>query len=375
MQALAAVTLTGSQQTVNLTPLLPGPNPVRFANESAYALQIVLGGDTHWLNPWTVDVYRPPQIINQIVVIPSVLTASLAPPTSSKLLITLAEPGEGFPGAYPMNLDRQSSAYSQQILLDTINITTDGQLTLHSNIVVPPGTHAIGVVSDIPTTLAGGISYIQVYGNVSNSFYFNIVNPDFAALGAPAYTPILSGVDTQLGFQVAAVNPATSKPFHVYLVALLDPLAAAVTVQNKPGVVLYDSNGSQLYVDGQSPGDLGVTLAHALPAVWQAPNQLPVRLTVALTGGATPTKILDGAGKTIRFFGVSVACATAFGNSVYLTNSTTVGPTTVVYEFGAFTTNPVSFSLPGGMSIGAGNSLYLSADTSGTVRGVAYVSY
>lgn len=355
MQALAPVVITGSVQQVQILakPVTPQPTPIRFANESPYALQIQMAGKTFWLQPWTVDVFTPDLHVIDYTIRPTILSPLLAPAPSYQLLVTIAAPGESFGGTYPFNLDRQTAAYSQQILLDTINIVSDNQLVLHSGIVVPPGTHAIGIVSNIPTTITGGISYVQVYGNVSNSFYFNLVNPTSNNFLSPLYTPILSGLDTQLGFQVQALNPAPSKPFSVYLVALLDPLAVAALIQNPfLNAQLVDANNSALFTTFNPSFGPNLGIAQAPPDVtaFSSPGS-GVQASAALAGVANKRILVTSV--TFSAINNNAAAGAAFQSRVWDGTSAGTKKANFVWAIPAGFQSQAPITLPYGCVFGS----------------------
>lgn len=121
MITLDPVTVGSSPFTVPLWSagqLGSPPSAVRVANESPYALQISVAGSDHWLQAWTADVY-PAQGAGKILVSPSLLTTAAAPP-SSQLLVSVAEQGETFPGAYPLALDRVTSISAGTVDIGTI---------------------------------------------------------------------------------------------------------------------------------------------------------------------------------------------------------------------------------------------------------------
>lgn len=149
MLALAPVALTGSPQTVSLIGQAPQDRqtaPIRLANESPYALQVTLGGDVHWLQPWTVDVFTPPQPVNSIGINPTILTSPLPPAPSSTLIVTLADLGETIPGSYPAPLMRQAAAYGQpQELLPVLAVAAGASTTEVYQL--PAGTQSIAFVT------------------------------------------------------------------------------------------------------------------------------------------------------------------------------------------------------------------------------------
>lgn len=194
--ALQPITITGSPQTVNLAQLLPRFGgqvaPMRFANESPYALQLQLGGDVHWIDPWTVDVFTPAQRVTSFLVTPSILTSPLPSVPSSVVLVTLAEGSETFAGSYPSSLLRQSAAYGQPQLI--ASLVSPGNNT--GTITLPAGTQSLAIVTQIQS---GDTSFMSLTGASSGFVYYS------QALGSSAFEIIgvESAIDQQLTYQVA----------------------------------------------------------------------------------------------------------------------------------------------------------------------------
>lgn len=77
------------------------PASIKLDNASAWALQIGLGGDTHWLPAWRSDLYQVPTGISQMIVTPLLV---MSPGPTSSLFVTVAAAGERIPGIYPADL-------------------------------------------------------------------------------------------------------------------------------------------------------------------------------------------------------------------------------------------------------------------------------
>lgn len=261
MITLPPINLTGLPQSANLPGSLPGGTQIRFANESAYALQIGLGPETHWLNPWTVDVFQPVGTTTSVSILATVLTSSPLVTPSSVLLITMADPGERIPGHYPVTLDRQSSTYSQQVVLGSTGaLAANADRTFQYTL--PPGTHAVAITS---TFGPGNIAQIIISGNVSR-IYGNAFpqNPD----PWPFYQPVLV-VDTAIQFEV--IMGAGGGITNIWFIALLNPQVVTVIPGRVPwGVNLIDASGQVVNIDVNGGVEsLCVSERNARPAPWQ----------------------------------------------------------------------------------------------------------
>jgi hypothetical protein len=112
MQTLAATTIAGTPgQIVTLPQDLQGHllGGIRMANESSYALQVTCGAILQWIDPWTVDVVKPTEIVSSFAISPSILLTPLPPNMPAVLLVTAADTGESIPGVYPAALPGQNA--------------------------------------------------------------------------------------------------------------------------------------------------------------------------------------------------------------------------------------------------------------------------
>lgn len=354
MIPLDPVTLTGNPQDIDLRAKLSTgtDNPIRVANESYFALQVALGGDTHWLDPWTADVFYPPRSITKLSVNPSILLAGIGTGPASSLLITLAEPGEQFAGAYPVALSRQFggqinigsgtvtigsgtvnvgnnvpvlNAAGTQLgvvrtptQIDSASTTAGGSNVTHNAIAVPSGTHSLMVVGVNPS---GGAAFgkVKITGastglNYPGSDLAHGIPADLS--GGPVLFPaILTDSTVNIVYTADAVLAT-----NFWVIALPDPVG--VNLMEQVPAILFGGNPlgvGALYTPGEAPGTkgvLGVTHSGSNPAPWEAPT---TDAGILITNGVSPATLVTGiGGQRIRvwswkFEGGTVAAARFMG--------------------------------------------------------------
>jgi hypothetical protein len=210
----------------------------------------------------------------------------------------------------PNTVSLQASA--QQILLDTINAKNDGA-TINHTVTLPPGTHSLALITDAP----GLLSSSTVQGNVSTIQYvFATTSQTF-----PIYGVVLQALDPTVNFQVVSVNTGGTLTYHVWLVAILDPLAIVVEPGTPLNVVLFDPSNTNLALQtdaSANPGvpavrRQGVSLQNAIAAPWQAPTSTK---SAAISATGTVDIVPAVANQIIRIFGYWMQVDLGTGNSV-----------------------------------------------------------
>lgn len=202
MRPLAPIPVTSADFDVALIPdgiaAAITPAWVRAANESGFALQCALGADTHWLQPWSVDVW-PVHAVTTMHVHPVPLVTPIPPSPWSTLLVTVAQPFERIPGTYPAGLDRQVQNLQSQIATVTNwVIPLDG--ANHSQVAsISPGQHSIGVTFNP----SANIISLSAVGNNTGIDYARIQS---LAPQGMVMLPVMSGQDTQVTLTVSTVN-------------------------------------------------------------------------------------------------------------------------------------------------------------------------
>lgn len=241
MQPLAPIAVTGQDLDV---PLIPDgiaaaitPGWLRAANESGYALQCSLGADSHWLQPWTVDLW-PLHAVTSLHVHPVPLVNPLPPSTWSSLLLTVAAPYETIPGTYPASLDRHASSYyNRQNLAGSPFAVLANSSSAAIPFVLPAGTVAVR----LNFSADGGLNSIRAAVRVTS----NSTGPDFIQFfgntGGTAATvdttqPTTIPISTETGDTTVLVSVSNNSSFniHVYVSALAGVEAMGVRPVGPP---------------------------------------------------------------------------------------------------------------------------------------------
>lgn len=350
MQPLAPIPVTSVDFDVALVPdgisAAVTPGWVRAANESNFALQCSLGADTHWLQPWSVDVW-PVHAVTSMHVHPVALVTPLPVATWSTLLVTVAQPYETIPGTYPASLDRLSSVYSQrQALIDTSGFSSlqnKGLYTISDltdrtfTFVIPPGTQSIRLDAFTGNVGAQWTNF-HLTGDVSGKTYVSIDNQSFPA----------SGFEQNSTFRPLACDTVLSLRLTLTAaVAIVFVLSAALVTED----LIAELGGTVGVADNQPI--VVRTSSSAAPAYWQSsPN---VKLISAAPGAGLAVALGIGvAGKLItpHDFFLSSDFAGAGNNFIELRNATTH-----VAFCGGVRTGPGEISrgdLKGATSVGLG---------------------
>lgn len=329
MIALAPVTLTGAPQTVNFNAgsKTGQTGQVRIANESQYALQVQLSGDIHWLDPGTVDVFTPPEKITWVKIMPTILVGA----PSGSVLITLAEEGEAFAGAYPMSLPAQTS-----ITTGTVNVgTITGPVSIGNNVPVfnasgtqmqvfvpqksltppggtpvvrdgnphtigpytlDPGTRSIALTLDVFTTAAfkvvggsTGVSYADqsVVGVNNGVFYIEVLQIQDAQISVTIFTKVGTGsmavtVSEILDDEVITLN--SNQPVSTGIRQLSGGTYQDIGVNDPPGATPRYHDGGGALLTSQLRSD---------PAPWQGAAQV-VEMNFGNPGNGLTAVIIPG---------------------------------------------------------------------------------
>ncbi|HEX6476681.1 MAG TPA: hypothetical protein VF005_05355 [Acidimicrobiales bacterium] len=358
MITLPVVQLTGAYQVVSFNDHVQGQLwPIKVANESAYALQVQIAGNSHWLQPWTVDVFDPVQKVTQLAVTPTILTPpSITAPTppSAALLITLAEEGERFPGTYPTAVARQVNfAIATAVaIVDTSNASFS----------FTPGTGAGGVQLQLTAQVAGP-SVVTVTGRYSAKTYATHTFQAADPIGA--------------SFSVANLDPLD----------LGNPNGISITNNSNAQLECFALIPNLAFVYNNPTNPIYTSLNTAQPAPWQAPLQRPQRIAQVLTlGSANAVQLIAAAaGKSIYMFGVYVGFDSSLAGALHLVDGNPASGgvifddvSAVVFQAananaaeGALVNNPARQY--GGAPLTQGNGLWIWADGAGpatvTIRG------
>lgn len=163
---LPPITIAGAPVGVQL-PIVPGTawRWALIANESTYALQVQVGGDTTWLGPATVNLYRLVGNQTQIVLNP---TLQAGPTPTGTVLVTLGEQGDDPPvSTWPTSLpDVQLLAGAgQQLPGSPFFVGANAVVT--QAIALPPALTTIAVVLQTPSN----VDTLTVVGATTNKVY------------------------------------------------------------------------------------------------------------------------------------------------------------------------------------------------------------
>jgi len=259
---LPQITVTASPFDVDLRVggrLREPPGEVQVFNESAYALQLTIGPDQHYLPPWIGHVYRAGYASMHVV--PLLLTNPLPPAPSATLLVTVAPQGDAFGGTWPAPASRHSSSYSQPQALGLVSAAANQNAS--KSIGLPSGLACIGFSVDF----SGGNSFpfeVQVTGDQTATTYLDVTHPETGV-----YAAILSPADTSVTLFLTG-GPSTTA------VRLLGWTSQIVSIA---------SPTSQ-------------------PAAWQAPNKVPQAFSFSLAAGASSTVVSGQTDKVVTLFGI-----------------------------------------------------------------------
>lgn len=121
-QTLDPVLIGPDPQTIQMPQSPAAPVGLVVANESPWALQLIWGFESVWLDPWTADVVaNTPDNWHRLQVVPlqQIPTPNMAPP-ASLMLITVYFAGERIVGSWPATLSRESSITNLDALGEAI---------------------------------------------------------------------------------------------------------------------------------------------------------------------------------------------------------------------------------------------------------------
>lgn len=157
LQSLSPTTLTGNNQRISL-PSESFPTQLRLANESPYALKILLAGDTHWLNPWMIDRFLTPSKLAFFDIVPTILASNvLSTAPSSTLLVTYAQQGDDIPGVYPLPIPHSSVSDFNMIALATAAIGIGDTVISVSNTNIFSPDQALDIAGGGGTVLVSSV--------------------------------------------------------------------------------------------------------------------------------------------------------------------------------------------------------------------------
>lgn len=330
MIALAPVVLTGNTQVINFSAQANSGQSwaIRVSNESAYALQIQIAGDTHWLDPWTADVWTPAQKVTQITVMPTTLISISGAPAVS-LLITLAEEGESFPGVYPMALTREISGSVQavdtpEVLINTVH--TPRNVTTNLTITVDPAVQ--GLIINTPSANSAFQSLV-VNGATTNTLYYSA----FAISPNNFELPVSFGINPSVdsSYILTWVYSGGTSATDTWLVG-----AATASRWNYSHILGPAAGGEYSIVGvdrgrGNFPaGQMLVSLTDAQSAPWQAALSF-TEFETQVNAGATNTVIAaPGGAKVIYLHSIWVWILSRPANSKLVFRDS-VGPTSLAH--------------------------------------------
>lgn len=306
MRPLAPITVTSADFDVFLVPdgiqAAITPGSVRCANESQFALLCSLGADTHWLDPWSIDVFPVHSTTLMHVHPVQLVTPQPASPWNT-LLVTVAQPYETIPGVYPAPLSRQISSYeipTPLIAAEHQDLQTGGfysiaqVATLTFTFTLPQGTQTVRFEA-FTGNLGASWTNFQIKGNVSGKTYAFHSNLSFPASGFDindTFRPL--AVDTQLVFSLTTTS-ATQWVF---------TLESATSVRD-----VVAELGGTIGIFQATP--LIVSQSSSLIPGWVFPQSAAVSLGAALGANGTATVVAGVTGKIIYVHKWSIVASIA----------------------------------------------------------------
>lgn len=243
---------------------------------------------------------------------------------------------------------------SPSLVLEHVQVAANGNST--TTVILPSGAQAIGWQLDGLAGDGQGPSSVSITGQQTGDLYDTWSFPFSAQI---LFAVPLGSVDTSFTVFVQARAAAACG---VYVIAWsqapVAPLPATVAA----------ADGAQL---------TAVSLQLANPALWQAPNRLPVRVANGLLAGvANRVQLLAGvAGQTIRVFAATLAAdAAAAAGGFHLADGDPNAGGTTFDDFEQANAGGAQPHWYGGSPLATGNGLWLWADAAITVRGSVSVS-
>lgn len=362
--------------------LAPGGSPLAQSLGFPAATVIVDNLTNSYLTLTDVGKTIPPWTYGAVVALPPGLRRA-----SAKLTATVpAIPGPPVPlsqatltwtdaplPASPGHLLQQLTT-SQQGVLGTLSAAAGQQTS--QDFTIPAGTLSIGFQVRADGSPANDTPQaVSITGDQTKVQYFLLSNSTVTETDGPQ-ARTLDTTDTSM---TVAMTANAAKPSAIDV--LVWPVVGVKTEQNRGGVplgvVLQRTDGSLLTLD--TPGGsilLGVSLADAKAAPWQAPNLRPIPINNAITAGAANRILLlaGAVGKTIYVFsaGVALDVAAAVGRVALADGDPNAGGT----PFDGFTQATISpqMHVYGGAPLTSGNGLYIESDANVAVRGYVSVS-
>lgn len=261
------------------------PGAVKLANRSQLVLQLDLAGLVDYLAPGEINVF-PAGGASKLHVHPIVPTVPPPPGPTSELLVTLAPPGESFPGVFPAFNPQQiaSSSPVNPLLVNPgdpqpYSVTSTGLQTF----AFPIPARAQSVRFQFAF---GGITFTgwKVFGDVTG------VMNNYWALSDQATGPTTA---FDITFRLHPVDKVLTLTFNV---TALGAGTFRFLAESNLGIgdVVAELGGAE----GTSPAEpLDVNLVS--PALWQAPNKPPVPFSFTLAAGGTVTLVAGVAGQTV----------------------------------------------------------------------------
>lgn len=255
------------------------------------------------------------------------------------------------------------------VLIQTVSALAGATTTV--DLTVPAGTQAIGYLirADAGNLLPQSVS---ITGDQTKFPYLNVVPTSIAASEVNA---VLFGTDTTV---TVVMQANASGPSAIDVVSWTTPTAMVPQRSHTAPleVALFRPDGLQVGYDNTSIANLGVSSRFANPALWQAANLKPIRVSLPLTAGAANRQqLLAGVGgQVIRLFGAALAFDTnPGGGAVSLCDGDPNAGGTRVVDFNLSVLAPPPYR-GGSDPLTSGNALYIMTDVNVTVRGAISVS-
>lgn len=309
---------------------------LRLSNESSATLQIEWGGESQVLHPATVDIFpTPARPTTDLTITPLNVFPAGASATGS-LLVESAVTPDKWTGSYPMSLPpgvinvgtvsgnvtiggnvpvlnapgSQLATYQQGQLLTPVYTVAANTVPPAKRITIQPGMQVLSIFQWGPTPLTQNpfVSRTTVTGVTTGYPYqksmHSYTNPD-----TPLRILVDYAYETQFDLIVDTTwAPVPDKPVSVAILGGPNPVEQIMAN-------IQDSSGYPITTDFKA--NLQATLANANPAPWQAANQPPLNLGLAVAANTTTVLIPGIVGQRIYLHELSfqfTGTGTANGN-------------------------------------------------------------